>query len=63
MRNAIAIACVIATTALIGSGQAQEQAKVKLAPPQVSQPPTPYSLGIAAQGKRTVYVAGQVALN
>src|SRR5262249_58222205 len=26
------------------------------------QPPFPYSLGIVAQGKRTVYVAGQVAL-
>src|SRR5205823_10335694 len=35
----------------------------KLAPPQVFQPPFPYSLGIAAQGKRTVYVAGQIPLN
>src|SRR2546425_7456183 len=45
------------------SGLAQEQAKMKLAPPQVFQPPFPYSLGIVAQGKRTAYVAGQVALN
>jgi enamine deaminase RidA (YjgF/YER057c/UK114 family) len=41
----------------------QEQTKMKLAPPQVFQPPFPYSLGIVAQAKRTVYVAGQVALN
>jgi 2-iminobutanoate/2-iminopropanoate deaminase len=67
MRNAIGLAFAIAAAALVGvdnhSGLAQEQAKVKLAPPQVFQPPFPYSLGIVAQGKRTVYVAGQVALN
>ena len=67
MRNAIGLACAIAATVLIAgdgpSGLAQERAKVKLAPPQVFQPPFPYSLGIVAQGKRTVYVAGQVALN
>src|SRR5262249_62008302 len=67
MRNAIGLACAIATIALVGvdghSGLAQERAKMKLAPPQVFQPPFPYSLGIVAQGKRIVYVAGQVALN
>ena len=67
MRNAIGLACAIAAIALVGvdghSGLAQEQAKMKLAPPQVFQPPFPYSLGIVAQGKRIVYVAGQVALN
>ena len=67
MRNAIGLAFAIATAALVGvdnhSGLAQEKAKMKLAPPQVFQPPFPYSLGIVAQGKRTVYVAGQVALD
>ena len=67
MRNAIGLAFAFAAAALVGadnhSGLAQEQAKMKLAPPQVFQPPFPYSLGIVAQGKRTVYVAGQVALN
>jgi 2-iminobutanoate/2-iminopropanoate deaminase len=67
MRNTMGLACVIATIALVGvdnhSGLAQEQGKTKLAPQQVFQPPFPYSLGIAGQGKRTVYVAGQVALN
>src|SRR5215471_19764841 len=66
MRNAMGLACVIAAIALVGdnhSGLAQEQAKMKLAPQQVFQPPFPYSLGIVAQGKRTVYVAGQVALS
>ena len=67
MRNAIGLAFAIAAAALVGvdnhSGLAQEQAKMKLAPPQVFQPPFPYSLGIVAQGKRTIYVAGQVALN
>ena len=62
MRNAIGLACAIATIALVGvdghSGLAQERAKMKLAPPQVFQPPFPYSLGIVAQGKRIVYVAG-----
>jgi reactive intermediate/imine deaminase len=49
----------------IGSETAfsQDQLKTKLAPPQVFQPPFPYSLGILAVGKRTIYVAGQVALN
>jgi hypothetical protein len=55
MRNAIGLACAIAAIALVGvdghSGLAQEQAKMKLAPPQVFQPPFPYSLGIVAQGK------------
>ena len=67
MRNAIGLAFAIAAATLVGvdnhSGLAQEQAKMKLAPPQVFQPPFPYSLGIVAQGKRIVYVAGQVALN
>ena len=62
IRNAIGLACAIAAIALVGvdghSGLAQEQAKMKLAPPQVFQPPFPYSLGIVAQGKRIVYVAG-----
>ena len=62
MRNTMGLACVIAA-ALVGvdnhSGLAQEQGKTKLAPQQVFQPPFPYSLGIAGQGKRTVYVAGQ----
>src|SRR6516164_330440 len=66
MRNAIGLACAMAAIALVGvdghSGLAQEQTKMKLAPPQVFQPPFPYSLGIVAQGKRIVYVAGQVAL-
>ena len=67
MRKAIAIASAVLGAALIGIGGhvglAQQQGKTKLAPPEVYQPPFPYSLGIAAQGKRTVYVAGQVALN
>ena len=67
MQNTMGLACVIATIVLVGvdnhSGLAQEQGKTKLAPQQVFQPPFPYSLGIAGQGKRTVYVAGQVALN
>ena len=67
MRNAIGLAFAVAAAALVGvdnhSGLAQEQAKMKLAPPQVFQPPFPYSLGIVTQGKRTIYVAGQVALN
>jgi reactive intermediate/imine deaminase len=67
MRNAIGLACAIVATALVGidghSGMAQEQVKTKVEPPQVFQPPFPYSLGIVAQGKRTIYVAGQVALN
>ncbi|HXW28371.1 MAG TPA: RidA family protein [Xanthobacteraceae bacterium] len=66
MRKAIAIAGAVIGAALLGigghAGRAQE-AKMKLAPPEVFQPPFPYSLGIAAQGKRTIYVAGQVALN
>ena len=45
------------------AGLAQYPRKSKLAPAQVAQPPFPYSLGIAAQGKRTIYVAGQVALD
>ena len=67
MRNTMGLACVIAAIALVGvdnhSGLAQAQGKTKLAPQLVFQPPFPYSLGIAGQGKRTVYVAGQVALN
>jgi enamine deaminase RidA (YjgF/YER057c/UK114 family) len=67
MRNAIGIACVIAATALVGAagqtGVTQEQKNIRLAPPQVYQPPFPYSLGFVTQGKRTVYVAGQVSLN
>jgi hypothetical protein len=61
MRNAMGIACAIAATVLVGmddhNGRAQEQPKMKLAPAEVFQPPFPYSLGIVAQGKRTVYVA------
>src|SRR5262245_56812353 len=45
MRNAIGLSFAIATAALVGvdnhSGLAQEQAKMKLAPPQVFQPPFP----------------------
>jgi enamine deaminase RidA (YjgF/YER057c/UK114 family) len=67
MRNAIGIACVIASTALVGAdgqtGLTQEQKNIRLAPPQVYQPPFPYSLGFVTQGKRTVYVAGQIPLN
>ena len=67
MRNAIAIVCAVAINALVDAegqtGLAQEHTSTKLAPPQVFQPPFPYSLGIAAQGKRTVYVAGQIPLN
>ena len=66
MRNAIGLAFAIAAAALVGvdnySALAQEQAKMKLAPPQVFQPPFPYSLGIFAQGKRTIYVAAKSPL-
>jgi 2-iminobutanoate/2-iminopropanoate deaminase len=44
-------------------GLAQTQPKTKLAPPNVFQPPFPYSLGTAAQGKRIIHVSGQVALD
>ena len=67
MQNAIGIACIIAATALVGADAqtvlAQEQKNTRLASPQVYQPPFPYSLGFVTQGKRTVYVAGQVPLN
>ena len=66
MRKAITIAGAVIGAALLGIGGhagLAQQAKTKLAPPEVFQPPFPYSLGIAAQGKRTIYVAGQVALN
>jgi len=67
MRKAIGIACAIISATLLGTGGysslAQQQGKTKLAPPEVFQPPFPYSLGIVAQGKRSIYVAGQVALN
>jgi reactive intermediate/imine deaminase len=60
---------LLAACAVVGvlaggeAGLAQYPRKSKLAPAQVAQPPFPYSLGIAAQGKRTIYVAGQVALD
>ncbi len=60
---------LLAACAIVGvlaggeAGLAQYPRKTKLAPVQVAQPPFPYSLGIAAQGKRTIYVAGQVALD
>jgi enamine deaminase RidA (YjgF/YER057c/UK114 family) len=67
MRNAIVIVCAIAAAALVGGdgqpGLAQEQTNKKLVPSQVFQPPFPYSLGFVTQGKRTVYVAGQVPVN
>ncbi len=57
-------ACTVVGMAATGDvGLAQSPRKTGLAPPQVFQPPFPYSLGIAAQGKRTIYVAGQVALD
>jgi 2-iminobutanoate/2-iminopropanoate deaminase len=45
------------------AGVAQSSQKTRLAPAEVFQPPFPYSLGIAAQGKRAIFVAGQVALD
>jgi 2-iminobutanoate/2-iminopropanoate deaminase len=61
--------CLVTACAALGvlgagdMGMAQSPRKSKLAPPQVFQPPFPYSLAIVAQGKRTIYVAGQVALD
>lgn len=46
-----------------GDAAAQSQRKTKLAPAQVFQLPFPYSQGIAAQGKRIIFVAGQVAID
>jgi 2-iminobutanoate/2-iminopropanoate deaminase len=66
MRNAIVIVWAVVTVLVGAEGQtglAQEHTNMKLAPPQVFQPPFPYSLGFATQGKRTVYVAGQIPLN
>jgi 2-iminobutanoate/2-iminopropanoate deaminase len=42
---------------------AQDQQKTKLAPPNVFQFPAPYSLGIVAQGKRIIHIAGQTPLD
>jgi len=42
---------------------AQDPTKTKLAPREVFQLPFPYSQGIAAQGKRMIFVAGQIAID
>jgi 2-iminobutanoate/2-iminopropanoate deaminase len=58
-----AAVCTAVAIAIAQNGFAQSSHKTKLAPAEVFQPPFPYSLGIAAQGKRAIFVAGQVALD
>jgi 2-iminobutanoate/2-iminopropanoate deaminase len=55
--------CIGAFLVIEQGGLAQGARKTKLAPPEVFQPPFPYSLGISAEGKRMIFVAGQVALD
>jgi 2-iminobutanoate/2-iminopropanoate deaminase len=59
---AIAV-CMAGFLAIDERGLAQSSRKTKLAPAEVFQPPFPYSLGISAEGKRMIFVAGQVALD
>ena len=59
-----AAACV--AVGVSGAGDvalAQAPPKTKLAPAEVFQLPFPYSQGIAAQGKRMIFVAGQIAID
>ena len=60
---ALALCTAVGVLAAGPSGLTQGSRKTKLAPPEVFQPPFPYSLGMAAEGKRAIFVAGQVALD
>ena len=61
----LAAVCIVILGALGAdhTGLAQGQQKTKLAPPTVFLPPFPYSLGMVSQGKCTIYVSGQIALD
>jgi 2-iminobutanoate/2-iminopropanoate deaminase len=60
----VAVACAAIGICAAGDvALAQDPAKTKLAPPEVFQLPFPYSQGIAAQGKRLIFVAGQIAID
>jgi 2-iminobutanoate/2-iminopropanoate deaminase len=66
LRNLVHAAAACAAIGVWAAGDvalAQDPAKTKLAPREVFQLPFPYSQGIAAQGKRMIFVAGQIAID
>jgi reactive intermediate/imine deaminase len=66
LRSWIYLAAACVAIGASGTGDvalSQTPPKTKLAPPEVFQLPFPYSQGIAAQGKRTIFVAGQIAID